>query len=148
MTGAPEGSSAIDPRIDAVARVLYDRERASATLWPGVNDEEREGWRATASAFLAAADAADPSRSAAPSPAGRLGAVGPPRVYTVKVAPGLDLSEEALETVRLIRWDREEVEALMTRALSELLDRKPESTTYGMARAVFDALASEGRAHD
>lgn len=57
MTGAPEGSSAIDPRIDAVARVLYDRERASATLWSGLNDEEKEGWRATASAFLAAADA-------------------------------------------------------------------------------------------
>lgn len=132
-----------DPRTEAVAQWLAasrgDRWRDSTM---------RQVWRTEAADLLRDIDDADPLRSAAPSPAGRLGEVGPPRVYTVKVAPGLDLSEEALETVRLIRWDREEVEALMTRALSELLDRKPESTTYGMARAVFDALASQGRDHD
>lgn len=45
--------------------------------------------------------------------------------------------------VDVVEWDREKVEAAITRALTDLLDRKPDSTAYGMARAIFDALDRE-----
>ncbi len=51
--------------------------------------------------------------------------------------------DDPVEWVRVVEWDREKVEAAITRALTELLDRKPDSTAYGMAREIFDALDRE-----
>lgn len=51
--------------------------------------------------------------------------------------------DDPVEWVRVVEWDREKVEAAITRALTDLLDRKPDSTAYGMARAIFDALDRE-----
>ena len=74
-----------------------------------------------------------------------------PRIWAIPVAPGLiydirSTTGDPVEWVPVVEWDREKVEAAVTRALTELLDRKPESTTYGMARAIFDALDTSGGA--
>lgn len=71
-----------------------------------------------------------------------LAATDRPRVWTVpiNVAAWAVAAPERIERARVMEWDREKVEAAVTRTLTELLDRKPESTAYGMARAVFDAL--------
>lgn len=65
-----------------------------------------------------------------------------PRVWTVpvNVSAWAVAAPERIERARVVEWHREKVEALVTRTLTDLLDRRPESTTYGMARAVFDAL--------
>lgn len=51
-----------DPRIEAVAKAVYDREAASATPWARLASQAADEWRAEAIPLLAAADAVDPLR--------------------------------------------------------------------------------------
>ena len=70
-----------------------------------------------------------------------------PRTWLLVECPDCGSSSSAHRVeggpVDVVEWDREKVEAAATRALTELLDRKPDSTAYGMARAIFDALEGE-----
>lgn len=52
-----------DPRIEAVAKAVYDREAASATPWARLASQAADEWRAEAIPLLAAADAVDPLRA-------------------------------------------------------------------------------------
>lgn len=70
-----------------------------------------------------------------------------PRAWTLVTCPDCGDGRLAHEIdggpVHVVEWDREKVEAAITLALTELLDRKPDSTAYGMAREIFDALDRE-----
>lgn len=126
MTDLPMTSP--DPRIEAVARVVYDRERASATLWSGLNDEEKEGWRAAASAFLAAADAVDPLRN------------DRPRVYSaIRIRHQGGGETTFAVPVTLIEWSREKVVPVMEAALRDQIYAPP-GEWRPEVEAIFDAL--------